>query len=273
MAWRRLLWWTSDRPAALPWAILLSLALLLAGHSIRQSIASTAVEYVYAPFFAMKHRIGASARVFDENRELQRRIVEISLDNQRLAEAGIENRNLRALLDLSPPWRVDAVPAEVVAPMAPGSGDMWIQTGKGSEVETGWPVTTEDGLVGKIVEQDGPLSHVRTLWDQLSRVAAHDQRSRAAGIVAWESGPNLMFSFVPLSADVQVGDSIVSSGWGGVFPKGLRIGTVTTVDTIPDAEFLSVGIAPSVRVDLLEQVFVIRPELEDTNASPGEVQP
>lgn len=267
--WRRLLWWTSDRPAALPWAILLSLALLLAGNSVRQSIASTAVEYVYAPFFAMKHRIGASARVFDENRELQRRIVELSLDNQRLIENGIENSNLRALLDLSPPWRVNAVPAEVVAPMAPGSGEMWIETGKGSRVGEDWPVTTEEGLVGKIVGQDGTLSQVRTLWDQLSRVAAHDQRSRAAGIVAWESGPNFMLSFVPLSADVQVGDSIVSSGWGGVFPKGLRIGTVVTVDTIPDAEFLTVSVAPSVRVDLLEQVFVIRPQADSDEESTG----
>jgi len=134
-------------------------------------------------------------------------------------------------------------------------------------------VTTEAGLVGKIVHHEAPLARVRTLWDQLSRVAAHDQRSRATGIVAWESGPNLLLTFVPPSADILPGDSIVSSGWGGVFPKGLRIGAVARVDTIPDADFLSIAITPTVRVDLLEQVFVVRPDVEEGGPAPEEATP
>ena len=55
--WRRLLWWTTERPAVLPWAILLSALLLLLGDSVRQSISTAMAEYLYAPFYFMKHRV------------------------------------------------------------------------------------------------------------------------------------------------------------------------------------------------------------------------
>lgn len=263
--WRRLLWWTSDRPTVLPWAIVLSLVLLVAGDSARQSISSVAAEYVYAPFFAMKHRISASARVFEENRILQRRIAELSLDNQRYRESAIENQQLRRLLNLPPPWDADVIPAEVVTSISPGTGSMWISTGEGVRIETGWPVASEHGLIGKVVETRHPLARVRTLWDQLSRVAAYDQRSRAAGIIAYESGSSLQMTFMQPSADIAPGDTIVSSGWGGVFPKGVRIGTVTDVDTVAQADFLDVHVTPMVRAQGLEYVFVLRPRPEDAD--------
>ena len=271
--WRRLLWWTSDRPAVLPWAILLSLVLLVVGDSNRQSIASIAAEYLYAPFFALKHRISASARVFEDNRILQRRIVELSLDNQRLRESAIENRRLRRLLELPAPWESDAIPGEVVTPISPGSGTMWIETGLGAPIEPGWPVATEDGLIGKVVEVKPPLARVRTLWDQLSRVAAYDQRSRTAGILAWESGPTLQMTYVQPSADVWLGDTVISSGWGGVFPKGVCIGTIVSIDTIHQADFLDIRVMPMVRAQGLEYVFVMRPSVMTVDSTIGEAAP
>ncbi len=257
----------------LPWAILLSILLLVIGDSARQSIASMAAEYVYAPFFAMKHRISASARVFEENRQLQRRIAELSLENQRYRESAIENRQLRRLLELPPPWDADVIPAEVVTSISPGTGSMWIETGESVRLETGWPVATEHGLIGKVVETRHPLARVRTLWDQLSRVAAYDQRSRIAGIVAWDAGPSLDLTFVQPSADITAGDTIVSSGWGGVFPKGIRIGTVADVDTIPRADFLDIRVTPMVRAEGLQYVFVLRPTPDQRDTSSVEVAP
>lgn len=261
--WRRLLWWTTERPAVLPWAILLSILLLLLGDSFRQSLSGIAVDYVYAPFFGMKQRIAASARVFDENLVLRARLADLSLDNQRLRESASEAERMRELLDMSPAWRAEAVPADVVAPISSGSGLMWIDLGTRHDIQVGWPVATEDGLVGKILAIDNRLARVRTLWDRVSRVAAYDQRSRSTGIVAWDNGPNLDLTYVLPSADIHVGDSITSSGWGGVFPKGLRIGTVFSVDTIPGQSFLDVQVAPFVDPGRLELVFVVMPRPGD----------
>jgi len=271
--WRRLLWWTTERPAVLPWAILLSLLLLLLGDSFRQGLSGFAVDHVYAPFFAMKHRIAASARVFEENRELRSRLADLSLDNQRLRAGAVEAERLRHVLDLSPPWRARAVPADVVTPISSGSGIMWVDFGGRRDIQVGLPVATEDGLVGKIVAIDQRLARVRTLWDRLSRVAAYDQRSRSTGIVAWESGQLLNLTYVLPSADVQVGDSVTSSGWGGVFPKGLQIGTVFSVDTVQGQSFLDVRIAPAVDPKRLELVFIVMPRPGDFDTTVTEMAP
>lgn len=272
--WRRLFWWTTERPAVLPWAVFLSVLLLLLGDGIRRQISEAAVDFIYAPFFDMKYRIAASARVFDENRDLRRQIAELSLDNQRYRESALENIRLRGLLDLAPPWKGTVIPAEVVAPISPASGVMWIEISPGRRIESGWPVTTEQGLVGRVVEVRGNLARVRTLWDRLSRVAAYNQRSRVAGIVGWESGPDLTLTYVQLHSDIQPGDTVTSSGWGEVFPKGLRIGTVRTVEAPPGEPFLRVHLEPSVVPGLLEHVFVIEPGSETgVDSLPGVLLP
>jgi rod shape-determining protein MreC len=252
---------------------LLSILLLLLGDSFRQGLSGIAVDYVYAPFFAMKHRIAASARVFEENRLLRSRLADLSLETQRLRESAAQVELLRGMLDLSPTWLAQVVPADVVTPASLGSGMMWIDVGGRRDIQIGWPVATEDGLVGKIVEIDEHLARVRTLWDQVSRVAAYDQRSRSTGIVAWTSGSNLNLTYVLPSADVLVGDTVTSSGWGGVFPKGLRIGTVAAVDTVVGESFLDVHVAPAVDPGRLELVFIVIPRPSDYDTTLPEAIP
>jgi rod shape-determining protein MreC len=109
------------------------------------------------------------------------------------------------------------------------------------------------------VEVRGNLARVRTLWDRLSRVAAYDQRSRVAGIISWESGPDLLLTYIQHQADIQAGDTVISSGWGEVFPKGLRIGKVDSVEVRPGEPFLRVKVCAVVEPGILEHVFVIEP--------------
>lgn len=166
-------------------------------------------------------------------------------------------------MEFAPSWRGHAIATEVVGPLSPGSGTIWIGAGSTRLVATDLPVMTEDGLLGRVTQVDSYLSRVRTLWDPLLRVAVYDQRSRVSGIVEWEKGPDLGMNYVVASADVLVGDTVISSGWGGVFPKGLLLGTIASVDTINVGEFLEISVEPAVRPDKLEAVFVIKPSAED----------
>ena len=270
---RRLFWWSSQRPAVLPWAVLLSAALFILGESVREGLSALVVDYAYAPFLAMKYRIASGATVFEENRALQQRIADLSIENQHLREQAGENDRLRQLLEFSAAWGARAIPAEVVGPISSMSGVMWIDAGRWRNVQIGWPVATEDGLVGRIVDVTDKLSRVRTLWDRLARVAIYDSRSRVAGIVAWESGPDLQLTYVLPSADVQEGDTLISSGWGGVFPKGLQVGIVAAIDTAMTDAFLRISVEPFARADHLEHVFVVRPD-QDVPVYPSqEIQP
>jgi rod shape-determining protein MreC len=261
--WRRLLWWSSDRPAVLPWAIFVSLLLLILGDGVRSSISAAFVRVVYAPFFALHYRIAAGAEVFEENRRLAEELANLQVEVQRLREEKRENIRLRKLLEFAPSWRGRAIATEVVGPLAPGSGAVWIGAGRTRLVELDLPVMSEDGLLGRVAEVGDYVSRVRTIWDPLLRVAAYDQRSRVAGVVEWDEGPLLNMNYVVASADVKVGDTVISSGWGGVFPKGLLIGTIVAVDTVNVGEFLDLDILPAVRPDRLEAVFVIRPTPEE----------
>lgn len=270
---RRLLWWSPNRPAVLPWAVFLSILLLILGDGVRSSLSSVFVKVVYAPFYALHYRIAAGAEVFEENRRLAEQVANLEVEIQRLREEKRENVRLRKLLEFSPSWRGRAIATEVVGPLAPGSGSVWIGAGKTRLVELDLPVMTEDGLLGRVSEVDSYVARVRTLWDPLLRVAAYDQRSRVSGVIEWRDGPNLMLNYVVASADIKIGDTVISSGWGGVFPKGLLIGTIASVDTINVGEFLNVTVGPAVRPDKLEAVFVIRPSPEDLNPDAGGLVP
>jgi rod shape-determining protein MreC len=252
---------------------LLSATLLILGESVCGGLSALAVDYVYAPFLAMKYRIVSGATVFEENRLQQQQIADLSMENQHLREQAGENERLRQLLEFSAAWSARTIPAEVVGPISSTSGVMWIDAGRWRNVQVGWPVATEDGLVGRVVEITDRLSRVRTVWDRLSRVAIYDRRSRVAGIVAWESGPDLQLTFVLPSADVQEGDTLVSSGWGGVFPKGLQVGTVAAIDTAMSDAFLRISVRPFARANHLEHVFVVRPDQDVPDYPSGEVAP
>lgn len=243
------------------------------GEGARQSLSALMVDYVYAPVYAMKYRITSGATVFEENRALQQRVAELSVANQRLREQEVENGRLRQLLQFSESWTARAIPAEVVGPVSSSSGVMWINAGRWRNVQVGWPIATEDGLVGRVIDVTDRLSRVRTLWDRISRVAIYNRRSRVAGILSWESGPDLELTYVLPSADVQVGDTLISSGWGGTFPKGLQVGMIASIDTVQIDVYLRISVQPFARADRLEQVFAIRPDQFDSGTVPEELRP
>ena len=91
--WRRLLWWSSERPAVLPWAILLSLVVLLMGPQTRLAISGSVVRFIYAPFYAMRHRIEAGADVFEENRRLHGQLTELREDVSAALEERVTGEN------------------------------------------------------------------------------------------------------------------------------------------------------------------------------------
>ena len=78
--WRRLLWWSSDRPAVLPWAILLSLTLLISGQNFRLAVSESVVRFVYAPFLALRHRIHEGAKAFEKSERLTEELVALQIE-------------------------------------------------------------------------------------------------------------------------------------------------------------------------------------------------
>jgi len=251
--------------AAYIWMIVAAFILAISGTAAKNYIASLVVDTAYAPFYSLNSRLKSILSVYRDNRELLARVVELTADNTRLAEAGRENNRLREMLEFKLRSELAVIPAEVVgSPSVPVRGTIWISASPDKLLQIGSPVVTPEGVVGNVAGYSGGLGIVRSLWDRDCRVAGVDLRSRATGIVQYTTGPHLTFNYVPVDGDVQVGDTINSSGWGERYPEGLPIGEVHEVRVDSVAFFLAVEIKPFVRFETLEEVFVIQRSATDT---------
>jgi len=177
---------------------------------------------------------------------------------RRLEEAGLENARLRRLLDLPAALGLDLVTAQVIAKDTTN----WFKTimiNKGSEagLQRGLPVIAPEGLVGRVVEVMPGSAKVQLLTDPVSSVGALLKEQRVTGLVTGDRGQTAIVKYLPLLAEVRVGDVVLTSGMGGAFPKGILIGTVTATHRKSGALFQEASVQPSVDFGRLEEVLVI----------------
>ncbi len=197
--------------------------------------------------------IGARA----ENEALRAEINGLKLKQAELAEAALEVERLRRLLGFREQVGFTVVPARVIGADVSG----WFRTitidrGSADGLERGMAVVTPDGIVGRTHAVAARSAKILLVTDANSSVDALVQRTRARGIVAGRVTPALEMRYVHRTEDVQVGDAVVTSGIGGVFPKGLPIGLVVSVEKTTGM-FQAVGVSPAVNLSKLEEVLVI----------------
>jgi len=117
-------------------------------------------------------------------------------------------------------------------------------------------VVAAQGVVGRIIKIGEHQARVLLVTDASSAVSALIQRTRTRGIVRGQ-GEAMIMEFALRLEDVAVGDRVVTSGTGGVFPKGLPAGTVKRVEKGDFGLFQSVEIEPLVDFSRLEEVMVL----------------
>ena len=126
-----------------------------------------------------------------------------------------------------------------------------------SGVRVNMAVITDAGVAGKVIEAGANLSYVASVLNPRFKVAALNLRSRVAGVVGFREGNLLSMDYVLPEMDMARGDTIITSGTGGVFPKGLRIGVIERVDSAARGMFRRVDVKPAVNIAALELVFLV----------------
>lgn len=241
-------------------ALILSLNMIVLRDSARARVAGRAASFVLkAGQWLFSWAINTS-EVRHKNLFLREQNVELSMEIMRLKEAGFENLRLRRLLEFKDRSPFSYIPADVIGrDLGRLPNTIWIDVGLEDNVRERMPVVTPEGLVGKILDVFPSTARVQLLLDRNCRVSAVIQRARRlAGIVEWKEGEMFRLKYIPLRSDVEVGDTVVSSGMGGVFPKGLQIGEVSWVSEEPGDLFREVTLRPSVDFSRLEEVFVVK---------------
>jgi len=191
-----------------------------------------------------------------ENEELHLRVKQ--LEEERIAYFGLQGRleRLEEAVRYEPPEGGSVRAVDVVHV---DYGD-WFQTlilhvGR-SGARPQQPVVTSDGLLGRVTVAAGPFAKVQLVIDRAASVGAMNQRTRRQGIVRGGPGGSMEMDFVPLQADVRVGDLVVTAGIDGVFPRGLPLGQVVAVE--PGNElFHRIRLRPAVEFGRLDQVYLL----------------
>jgi rod shape-determining protein MreC len=196
--------------------------------------------------------------VREDNEELRRQVARLQEENLQLREALVASGRLQRIAEMRDEFEIPMLPAELVGvDVSAWFRSVLVDRGRGHGVHSGMPVISEDGLVGLVTATSSNASKIMLLLDRQSAVDGVVQRSRSRGIVRGARGDTLEFEFAVRGGDVVVGDLIITSGLGGVYPKGLRIGEVVEVSE-PDAVLLrKAKVQPAVDFGRLEQVFVM----------------
>lgn len=169
-----------------------------------------------------------------------------------------EAERLQGLLNMRDAYDIDGVGARVIGKSAT-AWDQTVTIDKGSAegVDSGLTVMGSTGVIGQVVRTAEHTATVRLLTDQNSGAAAMVQSSRAQGIVRGSLEGLLYLEDLDASAEVQVGDVIVTSGLGGSYTRGLIIGTVVKVDAQQGEATRRVVVSPNDEATSLEEVLVV----------------
>jgi rod shape-determining protein MreC len=193
-----------------------------------------------------------------ENDALRRQLGELQVQFQQERARAERARQLERLLGFKQELQVETVPASVIGASASLEfRGITIDRGITTGVTANMAVIAPTGLVGRVVTPTQHASKIQLLIDRNAAAGALVERSRAQGIVIGENKDTLRMDFVVATADVKVGDTIVTSGVDGIYPKGFVIGKVEQVDN-GNGIYKAIRVTPSVEFNRLEEVLVIK---------------
>ena len=225
----------------------------------------------YQDYFALQE-------IRQKNETLQQRVAELEIGLQQERTAAGQARSLQQLLDLRNELPIATIAARVIGGGAsPDFKTITIDKGTQDGVRPDMAVIAPQGVVGRVIQPSSRAAKVQLLIDSDAAAGAIIDRSRAQGVaVGVTSG--LRLEHVSGSADIQVGDRLVTSGIDGIFPasppiqgrfpRGFAIGHIESVERGPGG-FKAIVVRPAVDFTSLEAVLVVttRPSAEALEAA------
>ena len=209
-------------------------------------------------------------------REAQQRLVAQAERAQRTEQLAQENTRLRALLELRAATAVRSRPAELLYEAAdPYSRKVLIDGGMVQGVVRGSPVVNEAGVLGQVTRVFALTSEVTLLSDKDAAIPVLNTRTQQRG-AAFGGGPagGMELRYASANADVKEGDLLHTSGLDGIYPPGLLVARVTSVERRVESGFARIVLQPAAQADGVRHVLVLEPmqvQLPPRQAAEAEV--
>ena len=197
--------------------------------------------------------------VRQENRELKNKIEILKNLNNQYIEAVQANKRLRKLLAFQKKISEPTISSEIIGKDSTNwCNNILLDKGSQEGIIVNMPVVTYNGVVGKIREVTNHTAKVLLINDINSSIAVLIQRNRAEGILVGRGKDYCTIKYLRRDIEVKKGDRVITSGMGGVFPKGLIVGAVSKIHKNTYGLFQYAEVIPEANISKLEEVFIIK---------------
>jgi len=242
--------------------VLVSIFLMLTSSSGRFGPAQTVLNTVLYPFYSARNTVSGLFAAREDNRKLKRMVATLLFEREQLLQFRDEHERLRRLAEFKETQLLDLVPCEVVGRnLDRYQTTLVIDKGMGEAIRERMPVLSYEGYVGRVTKVFPNSAWVQLIASRNNPVSCLDKRSRVVGMLEWSQFSRFELKQVSVVDDVQVGDSLITSGFGGIAPKGFPLAVVAKVNPQMDGVSLKVEAVCSINFRSLEEVFVVRDEI------------
>ncbi len=194
----------------------------------------------------------------EENKLLKNDIDILKEENNRLREAALASSRLMELLDLKNEALFPTAAARVTGVNTAGwTKTITLNKGYRKGLDRNMAVIGPQGIIGRIEDVKPNSSEVLLITDPRFRIDVVVQRTRLKGIVEGSGNDELNLKYIRQLDDIQAGDTLVSGGLGGIFPKGIIVGTVKEATGKEDKFFKTIKVIPSADLTKIEEVLVV----------------
>ena len=245
---------------ALVFFLVLGLFMRQAPLPIRESIVTTAISTLYFPAQRIVSAVGHYKSIALENEQLKEENARLRQETYHAREGLQELARLHTLVRFDDKWDYPIVTSRVVG-HNPGRFLTTMVINRGTEhgVHENMPVFSMNGLVGKVSKATLNHSRVQLLVDPNLKLSVMDRKTRVVGFLESMDGVRLT-AMVPTHAGIRAGDTLITSGLGGIFPKGIPVGTVKDIRKSDLDVMRQMDVEPFQDFTTLEEVFVMEKE-------------
>jgi rod shape-determining protein MreC len=239
-------------------AVALAIVLLSLGAQSRVEKARAITSFLLYPVERVTGRFASVEALKEENGELRAMVATLYQERERLLEFGRERNRLRTLLDLKADSFYRFLPCEIIARSSTSFfRSIMVDRGTADSVRVGMAVVGYRGLVGRVSQVFPTSSQVVLINNKSISVSCMNRRNLVVGMLEWDRGSFFRLEYMGKEEDIVIGDTLVTSGLGMLFPKGFPVGTVFQVTEDKGGISKRVRVASSANLNALEELFIV----------------
>ena len=263
---------TQESPI-LPFFLLLLISISLMSYDHRYNINYNIKQYISALNAPIKFIINTPStitqnlKIYLSNQEALHKKIKsqrneinlLRLNAQKLQSLENENTNLRKILQIKEIVKKEIIIAEIVLPnQINGIPQVIINKGAKDNIKPGTAVMNSQGLIGQVTQVNNNSSKITPTTSNQFAVSAISNKGSINGIISGTGGPLLEIQQLPAYESLAIGDYFLTSGLGGIYPRGIKIGKVTKIIPTNNSQFNRITITPFSSPLSFSEVMLIR---------------